>query len=689
MVASVAAVILSVYLVRVTADDDKFLNLNDTKLSFTSVVYYQDKETGEYKEYQRLDGEENRVWVDLDDIPLHVQNAFIAVEDKDFYKHHGVNLVRTVAAMINEYTPIKLFSSKTGASTITQQLVKNLSNDKAGSGIEGALRKIREIFRAFVLEKQYSKEEILEAYLNTLRLSSKWAGVQAGANNYFGKDIRDLTIAEGALLAGITKNPSAYNPYTHLEESVGRRDDILYFMHQQGLITTEEYEAALEEEVVLDDTIHANSNVNSYFTDMIIDQVIDDMVEQLGYTESDATYALYNKGLKIYSTVDPTVQSAMEDVMLNADGLFPEKKATYTNANNEKVTQIPQAAMVSVDYNGAIVACVGGLGEKTEDRILNRALAPRQTGSTMKPIGVYAMAMEYQYINYSTALYDDYCWEIEDEKNKGEMRKWPINYGDVNGNKYSLDDIPVVHGIKKSLNTIAIRALMMLGPDVAYDFVKNTLHVSTLSESDIGYPQMGLGGLTYGISPVEMAAAYAIFGNGGKYITPYCYTTVETADGEVLLETKVTTVQAIFEETAYIMNRALRTVLRDSGGTSYGLWTDRMDSVGKTGTSSDDKDHWFIGVTPYYSTAVWWGYDYPQELAWKSYGVGHPPTRAWRDVMNAAQKNLPLKSFNVPSNVITQEFCADTGNLANPNCPIKETGYYTKDNPLETVCQMH
>ncbi len=690
IVGCIAAIVLSVYLVKVTEDDGNDLNLNDTKLSFTTVIYYQDKETGEYIEYQRLDGEENRVWVNLEDIPLHVQNAFIAVEDKDFYDHHGVNFIRTFAAMINEYTPIKLFNSKTGASTITQQLVKNLTNDKAGSGIEGALRKVREIFRALVLEKQYSKEEILESYLNTLRLSNTWAGVQAGANNYFGKDIKDLTIAEAALLAGITKNPSRYNPYRHLEASVERRNDILYFMHEQGKISDEEYEAGLAEEVVLDDSIQSKSNVNSYFTDMIIEQVLDDLVAR-GWTEGDAYHALYNQGLRIYSTVDPTVQTAMENVMLNEDKLFKEIVGKYKDPNTgETIEQLPQAAMVSVDYNGAIVACVGGLGEKDKDRVLNRAVdAPRQTGSTMKPIGAYAMALEYQYINYSTTLYDDYCWEIDDDKNPGQKKKWPINYGDVNGSKYSMTDIPVVHGIKQSLNTIAIRTLMMLGVEESYDFCKNTLHISTLTEGDRDFAPMGLGALSEGISPLEMAAAYAIFGNGGKYITPYCYTTVETADGEVLLETKVTTVQAISEETAYIMNRALRTVLHERGGTSFGAGTNRMDSVGKTGTSSDDKDHWFIGVTPYYSTAVWWGYDIPQVLAWKQYGSRHPPSIAWRNVMNEAQKNLPSIAFDVPKNITVQQFCPVSGNLANGNCPRTETGYYAKDNPLSTVCQAH
>ena len=686
MVASIAAVAMSLYLVKVTEGDEEFLNLHNRKLSFTSVIYYQDRETGEYKEYQRLDGTENRIWVNLDDIPQHVQDAYIAVEDKDFYSHHGVNITRTIAAMINEYTPIKLFSSKTGASTITQQLVKNLTMDNSGSGLRGALRKVREIFRAFVLEKQYTKEEILEAYLNTLRLSNDWAGVQAGANNYFGKDVSQLSIAEAALLAGITKNPSAYNPYTNMENSLERRNDILYFMHEQGRISTEEYEAALAEEVVLDKSIVSRSSVNSYFTDMVIDQVIEDLMEQYGKTKAEATEMIYNEGLRIYSTVDPVVQSAMEEAMLNDDELFPWLKKNTKLPDGTTLEQTSQAAMVSVDYEGRVVGCVGGLGEKTQDRILNRALEPRQTGSTMKPIGAYAPALDYQYINYSYSLYDDWVElrENPDDPN-GEKIEWPRNYSRT----YSLKQIPVVDAIKTSLNTIAVRTARMLTPEVSMDFLVNTLHISTIHPTkDLDLAPLALGGLTYGVSPLEMAAAYAIFGNEGKYTTPHCYTTVEDADGEVILETKVTTVQAISEETAYIINRALRTVLYESGGTSFGLQTERMDSVGKTGTSSDDKDHWFCGVTPYYSTAVWWGYDTPDVLPWKEYAYKHPPTRAWRYVMNQSQKELPLKSFNVPSEIEVMEFCGETGDIANANCPEKKTGYYTADN-MPPVCQTH
>ncbi len=598
-----------------------------------------------------------------------------------------MNFVRTVAAMINEYTPIKLFARKTGASTITQQLVKNLTNDKDGSGIGGALRKVREIFRAIVLEKQYTKDEILEAYLNTLRLSYKWGGVQAGANYFFGKDVADLSIAEAASLAGITKNPSVYNPYENPEKNIERRNDILFMMHQQEKISDEDYEKSLKEELVLDNSIRESSAVYSYFTDMVIEQVIDDLMAEYGMTKGEATEYLYNGGLKIYSTVDPTVQGAIEEVMANkpyyknGSPLFSTKEVTYVKDGKE-YKQTPQAAMVSVDYEGKIVGVVGGLGEKTNNRVLNRAVdSLRHTGSTMKPIGAYAPAMEYHYITYSTALYDDYCWMEPDDNNPGKEREWPRNY---NGN-YSKAPVPVVHAIKKSLNTIAVRALKLLTPEASYDFLTNSLHISSLTSSDIGYSQLALGGMTYGISPLEMAAAYTIFGNGGKYITPYCYTTVEDSSGEVILETKTTQVQAISEETAYIMNRALKQVLVD--GTGAGLAPKRLDAVGKTGTSSDDKDHWFIGVTPYYSTAVWYGYDEPAVLTIRDYGT-HAPTTAWRNVMNKCQAELPSKSFPVAKDVIQLEFCRVNGCIANANCTEREIGYYTEDN-LPPVCMEH
>ncbi|MEG2929091.1 MAG: transglycosylase domain-containing protein [Oscillospiraceae bacterium] len=690
MVGSVMAVAMSAYLVKVTENDDAVLNLTNIKWNLTSIIYYPErgadgKETGEFNEYQRLQNKtENRIWVDLGDISPYVVDAYIAVEDKDFKDHKGVNLKRTIAAMINEYSPIKLFASKQGASTITQQLVKNLTNDTAGSGLQGALRKAREIFRAYMLEKRYSKEIILEAYLNTLGLSGQLAGVQAGANAYFGKDISEVTLAQAASIAGITKSPTYYNPFINPENNLERRNHILGLMLEQEKITQEEYDTAIAEELILTGKAPEDTkSYNSYFTDMVVERVIKDLMAKFSMTEGEATSYFYNSGLKIYSTVDPTVQSAMEAEFADGSKTFPVKETKVKDkVTGEEKVVTPQAAMASIDYTGAIVGTVGGLGTKTEDRSFNRAVdAIRPVGSTMKPIGAYAPALDYKLITYSTGYEDNFLKMMPDKTAPEGERPWPKNYSGT----YSEATIPVVKAIAKSLNTIAVKVEDVLGPKTAYDFLKDTLHITSLTPQDMDISPMALGSLTYGISPLEMAAAYAMFGNGGKYTTPHCYTTVEDSSGDIILETKVTTVQAISPETAYIMNRALKQVLLPEG-TANGLAPKRLDAVGKTGTTSDDKDHWFIGLTPYYSTATWWGYD-DQVTLTVNYR-SHPPTTAWRNVMNVAQEKMDAKSFPVSKNVVTMTYCDDSGDLANPTCPSPREGYYTEDN-LPGMCIMH
>ncbi len=692
------AIALTLYLVDATKEDD--INLTNLELSFTSTIYYQDKETGEYLEYTKLGGTENRTWVSLADIPQHVQDAYIAVEDEGFYEHMGFDLVGTVASAVNEYTPIQLFDSQRGASTLTQQLIKNITFDSSSTGIDGALRKVREIYRAIVLESEYSKDEILEAYLNTHRLSGQLAGVQAGANYYFSKDISELTVAEAALLAGITKNPSQYNPFLHegmsLDDpdnaSVARRNDILFFMHEQGKIDTTTYEAALVEPVNLA-TENKIVEENSYFTDMVINQVVEDLMAEYDMTSGEAEDYLYNSGLKIYSTVEPELQTAMEYEMSNVRDpqVFDMTENIYTttdaDGNEVEITQTPQGAMVSMDYEGRIVAVVGGIGEKEGDRVLNRAVdSVRQTGSTMKPIGSYALAIDYGYVNYSSPIYDA-PFAQEKDSATGVLRDWPSNYSQ----SYLNADIPLQVAVAKSLNTTAVRALSYVTPAVSYEFLETTLGISSLDPvNDVDYGPLALGSMTTGVSPLEMAAAYAIFGNGGTYYEPYCYTTVEDSNGQIILESSSTSVRAISDETAYIMNRMLRTVLRTGDGTGYGLAPDYMDAIGKTGTTSDNKDHWFIGLTPYYVTATWWGYDEPASLNWKGgYNYrSHPPTTAWRNVMNAVQEDMEAISFPTSSGVVIYNYCRDSGGTANPTCPTQITGYYTPDN-MPIPCHLH
>lgn len=687
MIGSVVAVGMAAYLVNVTKDDDRFLNLTNVKYNQSSRLFHIDPATGEYVETVTLQNDtETRTWVDLDEISPHIINAYVATEDQDFYKHKGVNLKRTIAAMINEYTPIKLFSSRQGASTITQQLVKNLIDDRAVSGLDGALRKVREIFRAFTLEKNYSKDMIMEAYLNKISLSGMLAGVQAGAEVYFDKNASEVTPAEAAMIAGITKNPTEYNPFLNPESCLERRNNVLYFMFNEGYLTQQEYDEAVATDLGLAEThtLQQTNNINSYFTDMVIDQVINDLMEKYDYSRETATHMLYNEGLRIYTTMNPDVQAAMEEEFKDESGTFSQyaKEAVVKDKQTgEEKTVTPQAAMVSVDYQGRIVGVVGGLGEKTTNRSLNRAVdSARPVGSTMKPIGAYALAIDYGYINYSYGMEDSYFKEILDEKT-GQMKNWPRNYSGEPSNTI----VPVVRAIANSLNTIAVKTVDMVGVQNSYNFVKDTLHVTTLSEKDISHAPMALGALSWGISPLEMAAAYAMFGNGGVYTTPQCYTTVEDAEGDVILETNVTTVQAISPQTAYIMNRAMRQVITSGTAARVG-GPARMDSVGKTGTTSDDKDHWFIGLTPYYCTAGWWGYDdqIPLSVVYSK----HPPTLAWKNVMTKAQANLPNKEFPVPTGIVTANFCGETGDLAGPSCPNQQPGYYTEDN-LPGVCLAH
>ncbi len=737
---SIVAVMMSLYVVEATAEDDKILDLGSLKLSYTTILYAKNPSTGEYEEYERLVDDENRIWVNFDDISPNMINAITAVEDDSFWEHNGVNYVRTVAAAVNEYTPLKILGGGTqGASTITQQLVKNITNENEVD----AMRKIREIFRAMALENRYSKEVIMEAYLNVFRLSGNIAGVEAAANIYFGKSASDLSVTESAMIAGITQSPVQYNPYENPENCLDRRNTVLYHMNRVGHLTDEEYEFAVEQplglistsepvttEIVVetedgeivettdeemldaavegetpeqsessvsvdeDGTIVRTKAVYSWYTDMVISDVIDDFVEQKGMSREEASDLVYNGGLRIYLPIDLTLQQAMDDLYTDPAvyrQFYPEmlddKKDFYgeliLDEQGNTIPVTPEVAMVSVNMVGEIVAVIGGFDEKEEDRVLNRAVdSVRQTGSTMKPIGSYAPALDYNYIYYSKTFRDS---PLEPSPATGNV-SWPHNYGGTTSGNM----ITVQSAISRSLNTIAVRVLDQFGVQSSFDFLTETLQISSLYESlevdgqimtDLGLAPLALGAMTEGVAPMEMAAAYSIFGNGGKFTTPHSYTSIEDFNGEPVMEPIVTTSQAIKPETAMIMNKMLETVLSQAGGTGYGMMPERIPAVGKTGTTSDDKDHWFIGVTPYYSTATWWGYDDPQELEWKGsdYDI-HPPTMAWEYVMNDAQSDLEFLAFPTSENVVEMAYCTHTGMLAAADCP-RGTGYYKRDNP--------
>ena len=723
------------YVVNATADDGNLLDLDNIELSQSSVVMATDPDTGAQVEYATLrSSNSHRVWANLEQIPSYLQYAFICTEDKDFYNEPGVNFKRTIGAMINEYI-LPIYSSKQGASTLEQQLIKNLTDDDSASGIEGALRKLREIYRALCLSRSYSKETILEAYLNTISFTGTIQGVQTAANEYFNKDVSQLTLWECASIASITKNPTNYNPYTNPENLIHRRNFLLYNMWQQGVISEEDYRNAAAQPLVLaeEDASKKNASMaSSYFTDALFNEVVSDIAAKEGVDEATAQKMLYTGGYTIEATVNPKMQTAMENLMLNTDdAYFPagwhEEEVTgisdddvqVFNADGTPKTRTAedgtvyyyrnvrtQAAMVTLDYDGNVLAMVGGLGQKTKSLSLNRAYSvTRQTGSTIKPIGAYSLGIEYGLVNWSTMLNnsplyqkrdmiirdEDYCRKnglmgLSDKQLRAypnAWRSWPRNYG---GNYGDNTDLPLWNGLARSLNTIAIRVGDLVGASNIFNFVYNTLQLNTLDpNNDVGLAQMVMGSQTHGVTPMALAAAFQIFYDG-QYTTPHLYTRVLDRDGNIYLENNATSYQALTPQTAYVMNRLLAQVMQ-GGGTAAGYRVrGEMDSVGKTGTSSDNRDYWFVGMTPYYVTATWYGYD--SGFALNTASGTHAPTTAWKYVMERAQQGLPVLEFPVDESVVTAEYCTESGGLAAPGCPRTATGYYTQGN-LPAVCRDH
>ena len=739
MLGSALAVGAVYYVVQATANDGDLLNLDNIELSQSSVVMATDRQTGAQVEYAVLrSSNSHRVWADLEQIPRNLPYAFICTEDKDFYTEPGVNFKRTIGAMINEYI-LPIYSSKQGASTIEQQLIKNLTDDDSSSGIQGALRKLREIYRALCLSRAYSKETILEAYLNTISFTGTIQGVQTAANEYFNKDVSQLTLWECATIASITKNPTNYNPYTNPENLINRRNFLMYNMWQQGIITEQEYRDAAAQPLVLaeeDASRNKAASTTSYFTDALFNEVVKDIMVKENVEESVAQKMLYSGGLTIEATVDPKLQRTMEQLMRNeGDAYFPagwhEEEVTSISEDDQQVFNEDgtpktrtaedgtvyyyrnvrtQAAMVTLDYDGNVLAMVGGLGEKTKSLSLNRAYdVTRQTGSVIKPIGAYALGIEYGLVNWSTMLNnsplylkqdmiirdEDYCRRnglmgMSDKQLKAypnAWRSWPKNYGNNYGDN---TDVPLWNGLARSLNTIAIRVGDLVGANNIFQFAYNTLQLDTLDPTnDVGLAQMVMGSQTRGVTPMALAAAFQIFYDG-QYTTPHLYTRVLDRDGNIYLEDNSTSYQALTPQTAYVMNRLLKNVLYSNVGTAGGRYpnSNGMESFGKTGTASDERDLWFVGGTPYYVTAVWWGYDAPYDMT-KTLSKSQAKTRtcvaAWKAFMEQAQADLPYKAFPKSDGVVERSYCTQSGLLASGSCPSTAVGFYRADD-LPDVC---
>lgn len=641
---------------------DPVFNLTEEKYSQnqTSFIYGYDSD-GNQVELTRLHGEENRIWVNLDDMSPHLKDAFIAIEDQRFEKHHGVDWIRTIGVIV------KPSNSGQGGSTITQQLIKNLTDEKDVT----IVRKFNEILSALNLERNYSKDEIIEAYLNTIYLSEGCYGVKTAAETYFGKDVSDLNIAECASIAAITQFPGKYDPLRKPENNRQRQLRILEEMLSQGFITQEEYDEAVAYEMVFtnsenyqgsqvsDSESGSNENkIDSYYVDYVVKTVLEDL-QKMGYTERKAKSLLYGGGLKIYTAVDFDVQNALEDVYEN-----------YKRMPDETV----QGAMVVMNYEGRVLGLVGGTGEYSGSLELNRAFQSyRQPGSSIKPLSVYGPAFEKSLNDDSIDIY----WStlIDDRPLKevnGKM--WPTN----EGGGYSGAKTTIQKGIANSLNTISARTLDMIGVDYAYDYITNRFHISSLSAADCDYAPLATGSLTEGVSVLEMTAAYAAFGNGGAYYQPYCYYKIEDSQGNVLIETDAasTKEQALTESTGWLMNKILQTVMTSGTGRSYKI--SGVECFGKTGTTTDSKDRWFVGGTPEYVAAVWYGYDMPKEIVYRL--SSNPAGTIWETVMNEIYdvKGKNVTEFPEYDGIVQKSYDSSNGLLTNYSSG--NTGWYDVNN---------
>ncbi len=638
------------------------INLDDYKANQnqTSFIYAYNSDN-ELVEMAQLHGEENRIWVDLDQMPENLRNAFICLEDKRFEKHHGVDWLRTFGAATG--------LSSGGGSTITQQLVKNITRDKSVT----VVRKFKEIERALNLEQNYSKDAILEAYLNTLYLGNGCYGVQTASETYFGKDVSELNLAECATLAVITKAPTTYNPLLNPEANKARQELCLEYMLENDAITEEEYEEAVNYKLVFtnsEDYVpkagktkattedkNDEKEYQDFYVDYVIKTVCQDLMSKYGYTYRQAMELINYGGLKIYSAADLEVQSVLNTVYSNRIAFDKE-------ADTEEHPAAQSAATV-MDYEGRIVGIVGQAGEKSGNLCLNRASeSPRQPGSSIKPLSTYSLALEKNYINWSSMILDYSIYQ------KGKL--WPQNSDGTNG---SNTNVTVQYAIQKSLNTVPVRIITeMLGVNEAYDFMKKTFNLSTLDDAnDANIAPLATGSLTNGVTTVEMAAAYAVFGNNGYYYKPYCYYKVTNATGtEVLLETKPEAERVLSEDTAEVMRELLKTVPARKFRSSKYLG--KFELMSKTGTTSDTKDSWIAGGTPYYVCAVWFGYDKPKDIPFRYSASG----RIYIEILDRIHENLPEKSFPKSGKVEEKDYCKKTGLLASPYCQETAKGYYKK-----------
>ena len=723
-------------------DDTPHVSASDVKpKGFTTFVYADDGST----EIERfVSSGSNRVYKSIDEIPKDLQHAFVAIEDERFYKHNGIDLQGIARAAVVGIARGGNFTE--GASTLTQQLIKNNvfpNFTKEKTFYDKFQRKIQEQYLALQIEKKMDKSEIIESYLNTINLGQNCLGVQAASQRYFGKDVSDLTLSECAVIAGITQSPSTYDPITHPDNNKVRRNKVLKNMLEQDYISQKQYDEALADDVYAriqtTNTASQADNTYSYFVDALAQQVIQDLKDQLGYTDTQAYNAVYSGGLSIYSTQNQTLQQICDEEA-NDDSNYPGLKEygldyalTVTRAdgstenygsNNIKnyvketygkdqgllyssedaaramvekwkatiaregdtyderitITPQPQSSITIMDQKtGQIKAMVGGRGEKASSLGLNRAYqgSKRQPGSTFKILAAYAPALDSCDKTLATTI-DDEPYTL---KNGQVLR---------NANKQYGGTTTLREGIKRSINVVAVKLSDEITQELGYEYCQK-FGISTLVKNktingkvfdDSTSQTLALGGITEGVYNYEMCAAYATIANGGEYNKPTLYSKVVDHDGNVLLDGTGESHTVLKDSTAYLLTSAMEDVVNSGTGTACQL--PNMPVAGKTGTTTSNKDLWFCGFTPYYTCAVWGGYDDNKEC---DYDTSFR-FRLWKGIMSRIHENLEEKDFKVPSSVERKSICTITGKLAGSGCP-SITEYFAKDTLPAETCSGH
>ncbi len=667
--------------------------------SLTTSISYVDSEGNIVElESERLSATENRMWVSYSDMGDYLPQAFIAIEDKRFESHDGVDWIRTIKVTLDYF----LGGGSQGGSTITQQLIKNIT----GNDDVTIQRKAQEIFRALNLEKKYDKTEILEMYLNNIYLSQSCYGVGAASYAYFGKEPSELTLIEAAAIAAITQNPSKWDPIIHPENNSNRRNQVIKLMYEQGRITQEEYTAAYKQELVLnppETDSDIGISIKSWYTDAAQQEAIQLLMDKFGYTESYASKILLTSGFNIVTAQDPKVQSVLEKYYEN-DSYWPRY--------DESPIQPKSSAVVIDPETGNVLGLVGDRGQKNLNLGLNYATQTRRpSGSAIKPLSVYGPGLEFGVLTYGS-VFDDIPINFGNQTVNPETGA--IKYGRPSGyphntpNRYA--GLQTVHeAVRVSKNTISWRALEALGLQTSFDFLTERLGLSTLVArkvnsagviySDISYAPLAMGEFTYGVTVKEMTAAYQIFVNGGIFNQERIVLQILDANGNVIVDNTRKSEIVISAENAAIMTKMLEEVV-DSGTATEVTLRSKIDCAGKTGTTSSQKDQWFVGYTPYYVCGIWFGYSMPRSLE-KFNGV---PETMWNKIMEelvadkiAESKNggEKLKTFNVPRSVITATYCKDSGQILTDACKKDprgsraEIGYFVRGTEPTEYCTVH